>query len=150
MRTYDDNTGGTVSVEEAAAKYLSSFKGPMDKVRFIRNGISNQVFEQLRQEIPFSNEEWSKLLDVSLKSLQRYIKDESHIFKLTHSERILEVVEVCELGMEVFEDSDKFYGWTQDPKPALDYIAPIDLMRDSYGKELVLSELHAIAHGIFA
>ncbi len=150
MKTYDLNDPQNESVHEAAIAYLSSYKSPMDKVKFIRNGIPFSIFNQLRQEVPFSDEEWAVLLDISLKSLQRYIKDGTHIFKVIHSERILEVVEVCELGLAVFGNAATFYQWCQLEMPALNNISPLNLMRDSYGKSLVMDELHAIAHGVFA
>lgn len=122
----------------------------MDKVHFIRTGVPYNVFSRLRKDIPFNDDEWALLLDISLKSLQRYIKNETHVFKLTHSERILEVVEVCDLGLEVFGSKDKFYEWSKIGMPVLNNIPPIDLMRDSYGKSLVMDELNAIDHGVFA
>lgn len=150
MKKYEINKPQDDGVHEAAVQYLRSFKSPMDKVKFIRNGVPYAIFEQLREEIPFNDEEWSVLLDISLKSLQRYMKEGTHIFKVSHSERILEVIEVSELGIEVFGSQEKFHGWCLEPMPALNNIPPIDLMRDSYGKSLVLDELHAINHGIFA
>lgn len=150
MKNYDPNDSQNDSVHEAAIAYLSSYKSPMDKVKFIRTGIPFSVFNQLREEVPFSDEEWAVLLDISLKSLQRYTKDGTHVFKVIHSERILEVVEVCELGLAVFENPETFYKWCQLEMPALNHISPLNLMRDSYGKSLVMDELHAIAHGVFA
>ncbi len=150
MNKYEINNGDEKQVNEAAVQYLRSFQSPMDKVKFIRNGVPFSMFVQLREEIPFSDEEWAVLLDISLKSLQRYMKDGSHIFKVSHSERILEVVEVCELGIDVFGNSEVFYKWCKVGKPALNFIPPLELLRDSYGKSLVMDELHAIDHGIFA
>lgn len=150
MKEYDINNGEDHKVNEAAVQYLRSFQSPMDKVKFIRNGVPFPVFMQLREEVPFSDEEWAVLLDISLKSLQRYIKEGTHVFKVIHSERILEVIEVSELGIEVFGSQENFHGWSLEPMPALNNMPPIDLMRDSYGKELVMDELHAINHGIFA
>lgn len=150
MKKYDINNDEDHKINEAAVQYLRSFQSPMDKVKFIRNGVPFPVFMQLREEVPFSDEEWSVLLDISLKSLQRYIKEGTHVFKVIHSERILEVIEVSELGIEVFGSQENFHGWCLEPMPALNNMPPIDLMRDSYGKELVMDELHAINHGIFA
>lgn len=150
MKKYSINNDDKVGVNEAAVQYLRSFKSPMDKVKFIRNGVTYSVFEQLREEVPFSDEEWAALLDISLKSLQRYTKDGTHVFKIIHSERILEVIEVCELGIEVFGSQEKFHGWCLEAMPALNNLPPIDLIRDSYGKEIVIGELHAINHGVFA
>ena len=66
MKKYSINNDDKPLVNEAAVQYLRSFKSPMDKVKFIRNGVSFNVFEQLREEVPFSDEEWAVLLDISL------------------------------------------------------------------------------------
>lgn len=150
MEDYEINSDENNQVNEAALLYLRGFKSPMDKVKFIRNGVPFHVFEQLRKEVPFSDEEWAVLLDISLKSLQRYMKDGTHIFKVIHSERILEVIEVCELGVELFGSQENFHGWCLEAMPALNNMPPLDLMRDSYGKEIVMGELHSINHGVFA
>ncbi|WP_438963051.1 type II RES/Xre toxin-antitoxin system antitoxin [Nonlabens sp.] len=150
MKKYEINDGKDSKVNEAAVQYLRSFQSPIDKVKFIRSGVPFSVFMQLREEVPFSDEEWAVLLDISLKSLQRYIKEGVHVFKVIHSERILEIIEVSELGIKVFGSQENFHGWCLEAMPALNNMPPIDLMRDSYGKELVMDELHAINHGIFA
>ncbi|WP_194851031.1 type II RES/Xre toxin-antitoxin system antitoxin [Nonlabens antarcticus] len=150
MKTYKISNNSSIELREPAINYLNGNRSIMDKVRLIRDGIHYVVFKELRKTVPFTDEEWSVLLDMSLKSLQRYDKEGTHIFKLIHSERILEIVEVCELGIETFGDPDKFHDWCLDGMPALNNIPPIDLIRDSYGKELVIGELHAINHGVFA
>lgn len=54
------------------------------------------------------------------------------------------------LGNEVFEEAVQFKLWLQTPNYALGNMQPLELLRDSYGKEMVMAELHRIDHGIFA
>ena len=138
-------------VGEAAPASYGKFLGDrMSKIHSIRKGIPYYLFDMIRSLAPFSDDEWAGFLDISLKSLQRYHKDTGHVFKSSHTEKILEIAEVVHLGNEVFNSKDIFYTWCVRVNPSLNYLTPLDLMSDSYGKELVMDELHRIAHGIFA
>ncbi|MHA7128875.1 type II RES/Xre toxin-antitoxin system antitoxin [Algoriphagus namhaensis] len=125
------------------------FSDKMLLVRAIRKGIPQHLFISLKSMLPFSDEEWADFLDISLKSLQRYKKDESHLFKSIHSEKILELTEVIAAGREVFDSQEKFSLWLDTPSFALGGMKPIELIKDSYGKEMVLSEIQRIDQGIF-
>lgn len=116
----------------------------------IRKGFPFSLFRQARQFIPLDSEEWARLLDISLKSLQRYEADGHHIFKSIHTEKIIEVAEVSILGMEVFGDKARFHLWLTSPNPIFNGLLPVDMIKDSYGKDLVIDELIRIEHGVFA
>lgn len=119
-------------------------------IRSIKKGISFTFFSEIKKTVPFSDEDWAALLNISTKSLQRYAQEENFIFKPIHSEKIIEIAEVTNLGNKVFDHQDQFHLWLNTPSYALGSIAPIELLNDSYGKEIVLDELHRIDHGIFA
>jgi putative toxin-antitoxin system antitoxin component (TIGR02293 family) len=72
------------------------------------------------------------------------------MFKPNHSEKIFEIAEVTELGKVVFDNNEKFMLWLSTPNFALGNHKPVDLIRDSYGKEMVIGELHRIDQAIFA
>jgi putative toxin-antitoxin system antitoxin component (TIGR02293 family) len=59
------------------------------------------------------------------------------------------MAEVTRAGLEVFGDIDKLKLWLNTPNFALGNHKPIELLRDSYGKDMVMSELIRISHGIF-
>lgn len=115
----------------------------------IQHGIPYSLFNVIQEATPFSEKDWATFLDMSTKSLQRYKKDEV-TFKPIHSEKIIEMAEVTKLGLEVFGNKEKFNLWLHTPSFALGNIKPFDLIGDSYGKELVVSELTRINYGIFA
>ena len=127
----------------------SFFSDRMLVVDVIRRGIPNSLFMSIKDMAPFSDQEWSDFLDISLKSLQRYKKELAHVFRPIHSEKIIELAEVTSVGLEVFDTSDDFATWLNSPCYALGNIRPMELLRDSYGKELVLNELQRIDQGIF-
>ncbi|MBI6116353.1 type II RES/Xre toxin-antitoxin system antitoxin [Salegentibacter maritimus] len=117
--------------------------------RSIRKGFPFSLFEEIKSLIPFSETDWAKLFNISHKSLQRYKNEKDFYFKPIHTEKIIEIAEVAILGNEIFDSSKKFEKWLNTPSLALGNLPPLDLLMDSYGKELVMAELNRIDHGIF-
>ena len=115
----------------------------------IRTGIPYSLFDLIQKYVPFSESDWANFLDISTKSLHRYKTSSEHHFKPSHSEKIIEVAEVTKLGLDVFGSIEKLKLWLDTPSYALGKLKPIELLKDSYGKEMVISELHRINHGIF-
>lgn len=56
--------------------------------------------------------------------------------------------EVMNLGVEVFGGMEKFKLWLDTPNHSLGNLKPVELLKDSYGKELVVGELTRINYGI--
>lgn len=114
----------------------------------IRAGVPYSLFDLIQHYTPFSENDWAEILDISTKTLQRYKADSEHHFKPIHSEKIIEMAEVTKVGLDLFGDLDKLKLWLNTPCFALGKLKPIELLKDSYGKEMVISELHRINHGI--
>lgn len=114
----------------------------------IRTGIPYPLFDSIRRYTPFSENDWADFLDISTKSLQRYKASSEHHFKSIHAEKIIEIAEVTKAGLDVFGNLDKLKLWLNTPNYALGNLKPIALLKDSYGKELVINELTRINHGI--
>jgi len=114
----------------------------------IRAGIPYSLFDLIQNYTPFSESDWADFLDISTKSLQRYRVSSEHHFKPIHSEKIIEMAEVTKVGLDVFGNLEKLKLWLNTPNFALGKLKPIELLKDSYGKEMVISELIRINHGI--
>ncbi|NTW25209.1 MAG: DUF2384 domain-containing protein [Lentimicrobium sp.] len=143
----------SVNIANGIRKNLSYREFLSDRmllVHAIRAGIPYRLFVLIKDESPFSEEEWADFLSISLKSLQRYKAARDYLFKPNHSEKIFEIAEVTELGKAVFDNNEKFMLWLSTPSFALGNLKPVDLIRDSYGKEMVIGELHRIDQAIFA
>jgi len=125
------------------------FNDRMLVVHTIYRGIPYTLFQHIKELTPFSDKDWAEFLNLSMKSLQRYKVEKSYCFKPIHSEKIIELTEVTLTGMEVFDSSEQFYLWLNTPSYALGNMKPIELLKNSYGKEMVLSELNRIDQGIF-
>jgi putative toxin-antitoxin system antitoxin component (TIGR02293 family) len=118
-------------------------------VMVIRKGIPYSIFTLIQNITPFSLNDWANYLDISSKSLTRY-QQQDKPFKSSHTEKIIELAEVTNLGIEVFGNNEKFRVWLETPNYALGNLKPFDLLRDSYGKEMIIGELTRIEHGILA
>lgn len=129
--------------------YLGFITDKMLIIEAIRVGIPYSLFNLIQHYTPFSESDWANFLDISTKSLQRY-RQSSKQFKPNQSEKIIGMAEVTTIGLDVFGDMYKFKLWLDTPNFALGNLKPMDLIRDSYGKELVISELTRINYGILA
>lgn len=128
--------------------YKTFFQNKFVVIRSIRRGVPYPLFHRIKEVTPFTENDWAEYLNLSVKTLHRY-RSENQYFKPIHSEKILELAEVTRLGKEVFDSADQFYSWLNMPSIALGNMKPAELLKDSYGKELVMSELNRIEHGIF-
>ncbi len=116
-------------------------------IKLIRKGVPYSLFDLIKDVTPFSEADWAEFLNVSTKTLERY-KKASKQFKPLQSEKIIEMAEVTNVGKEVFGDMEKFKLWLETPNFALGNMKPLELLKDSYGKEMVIGELTRINHGI--
>lgn len=131
-----------------AVTYEDFLSNKMLIIVAIRTGIPYSLFGLIQAYTPFTENDWANFLDISTKSLQRYKTTAEHHFKPIHSEKIIEMAEVTKVGLDVFGSMEKLRLWLTTPNYALGSLKPIELLKDSYGKELVISELTRINYGI--
>lgn len=129
--------------------YSDFLSNKMLVILIIREGIPYSLFNLIQHYTPFSETDWAGFLDISTKSLNRY-KQSSRNLKPNQSEKIIELSEVTNVGIDVFGNLEKFKLWLDTPNFALGNLKPIELLKDSYGKEMVIGELTRINHGILA
>lgn len=127
--------------------YSDFLSNKMLMILIIREGLPYSFFNLILHYTPFSENDWANFLEISTKSLQRY-KQSSKNFKPIQSEKIIEMAEVTNVGLDVFGDMEKFKLWLDTPNYSLGNLKPIELLKDSYGKEMVISELTRINYGI--
>ncbi|MEO6637854.1 MAG: antitoxin Xre/MbcA/ParS toxin-binding domain-containing protein, partial [Ginsengibacter sp.] len=136
-------------ISNSEITYSDFLSNKLLMIHIIKRGIPYSFFNLIQHYTPFSETDWASFLDISTKSLQRY-KQSSKTFKPSQSEKIIELAEVTNVGLNVFGDMDKFKLWLDTPNFSLGKLKPIDLLMDSYGKELVIAELTRINYGILA
>ncbi|WP_236974790.1 type II RES/Xre toxin-antitoxin system antitoxin [Membranihabitans maritimus] len=151
-------------VKEPLLTYLRSGKSsairqePLDENIFkdkllmrsiVREGIPYSLFDRICSASSLNTQLWAKLMGISHKTIQRYEQDQK-TFRPSYSEKILQLAEVFATGQDVFENREKFHHWLETPSFALGSQKPMDLLKDSFGRELVIRELNNIEYGIFA
>ena len=125
------------------------FLDKMLVMKAIKLGVPFNLFELIKSTSSLSDLAWANLLDLSTKSLQRYKLENRHFGPL-QSEKILEIAEVNNMGIDVFGTIEKFGLWLDTPNFALANEKPSSLLVNSYGKSLLMAELNRINYGIFA
>lgn len=114
-----------------------------------REGIKYAAFNNLQKEIPLKSEEWSRILHLSERTLQRY-KKEKIDFGPIYSERIIEVQLLFKKGVDVFGNLEKFHHWLNSRSIALGGINPISLLDNTFGIMMLKDELTRIEYGVLA
>ncbi len=127
--------------------YSDFLSNKMLMISVIREGVPYSLFNLIKNFTPFTEDHWADFLNISTKSLHRY-KQTSKSFKSIQSEKIIEMSEVTKVGLDVFGEMEKFKLWLETPNFSLGNLKPLELLKDSYGKELVISELTRINYGI--
>jgi len=164
MRTYTQNdleTAILYKLNEEVVPYLVCTNEPApqlidmltDKLlvnQCIENGLPFTMFEEIQKYSPFNDTEWAELLELSTKSLQRYKSDKDFRFKVLQSAKIMEILEIVIKGHDLFGSREAFEHWFSTSSFALGGKKPVDLIKTSYGQQLVLTELTHIDHGIFS
>ena len=118
-------------------------------IQAVREGIAFDFFHRLTAQLPFSSTEWSRILHLTERSLQRY-KKENKTFDSLQSEKILQTMLLYKKGLEVFGTKELFDQWLESVSPALGQSRPKDLLDSSFGIDLIREELTRIEHGVLA
>ena len=129
-RTFDD--GGIYKIIDAVTK-----------------GLDYRTFTQIFNRFSFTMQEWADFLHISGKTLSRYQNDQKS-FDTPQSERILQINMLHSRGAEVFGDMESFSIWLHSENVALGNIVPKELLKSTFGIQLLMDELGRIEHGVLA
>jgi uncharacterized protein (DUF2384 family) len=106
-------------------------------------------FKKIADKAPFSLAEWSSILHVSERTLQRYAKNNSS-FASINAERALQIEKVLKEGKTTFGNTDNFYNWLKRNPTIPEGGLSIASLSTLDGIEKVLTQLGRIQHGLFA
>jgi len=133
-------------VSEPAVVYHAT---PFSKVHFARKGVSPKFVSNLMVSYNLNKTETARLTDISTKTLERHMQS-GKPFTGLQSDRLIELADLFEQGVETFGNRDKFIKWLNSEIPALGNHAPKDFLDTQKGIEIVSDEIGRIKHGIFA
>lgn len=105
-------------------------------------------FETLSQILGFSQAEWSAVLHISLRTLQRYLKDDTP-FEGLYAELLTHLSRLTQLGLSVFQSEQGFISWLRTPKQVLGYELGFEALSTITGIRLLREELGRMAHGVY-
>ncbi|MEO5649902.1 MAG: antitoxin Xre-like helix-turn-helix domain-containing protein [Ginsengibacter sp.] len=142
IKKYNLDTPPT-TVEEPLVAYGSP------KKMYITKDFTYNDFKKVNSKTDFTQKEWSDILHISERTLQRYAKDNSS-FSFSVTDRILQIDKVIERGLEVFGSYEKFLLWIRDNPYMLEGRLSLQSLASFEGITNVLAQLGRIEHGIFA
>lgn len=155
-KSYPEKETVIRTVEESMVVYGTSIgysstddRGVFSIIDSVNRGISFTTFEAIIKKYSFTLQNWADFLHISNKTLSRYQK-ESKTFDALQSERILQIEILYTKGEEVFGNRDNFTKWLETGNLALGDILPLDLLKSSFGIQLLIDELTRIEHGVLA
>ena len=113
------------------------------------NNFKYEDFKKVADKIPFTQAEWSEILHISERTLQRYAKD-NHLFAPINAERILLINKVLAEAKITFGKTEKFYEWIQRNPYMMEGNLSVQSLSTYEGIQNVLTQLGRIQQGIFA
>ncbi len=133
-----------IKVEEPLAVYSNTVKVIPSMKDFTFN-----EFKKIAANAPFSQAEWSALMHVSERTLQRYAKNNGS-FAPINAERALQIDKVLKEGKITFGDVEKFYSWIKREPYMLEGNLSFNSLTTYDGIQKVLTQLGRIQQGLFA
>lgn len=118
-------------------------------IKSTREGVDYDTFDNLLGRFPLNNSDWSRILNVSERTMQRY-KREKKRFDSIHSERLLLIMLLFKKGVDVFESTDNFIKWLNSENISLGGVKPMNMLDNTFGVNLIKDELIRIEHGVLA
>lgn len=106
-------------------------------------------FKKISSKVDFTQKEWSAILHISERTLQRYAHD-NRSFTTGVVDRISQINKVLQRGKEVFGSYAKFNLWLRDNPYMLEGRLSLKSLASIEGINNVLTQLGRIEHGIFA
>ena len=106
-------------------------------------------FKKIADKVDLTQKEWSDILHISERTLQRYAHDNG-FFNTGVIDRILQINKVFGRGKEVFGSYEKFNLWLHGNPYMLEGQLSIHSLASIEGINKVLTQLGRIEHGILA
>ena len=119
-----------------------------EKIGMIKEGISKNDLENLKEKTGFDYHQLSKVLSVARATLIN--KKGNDRFDISISEKIVSVADIYSYGYEVFEDESRFNDWIFRANAALGGQSPFDLLDSQYGREEIKNLIGRIDYGVYS
>ncbi|MCA1758144.1 MAG: DUF2384 domain-containing protein [Bacteroidales bacterium] len=118
-------------------------------INVTREGIDYKTFNEFTVSYPLNISAWSKILNMSERTIQRYRREKKRLDSI-HTEKLLLIMLLFNKGVSVFGNITNFLAWINSKSIPLGGVKPIDLLDNSFGINMVKDELIKIEHGVLA
>ena len=118
-------------------------------INVTRKGIDYKTFNEFTVSYPLNISTWSKILNMSERTIQRYKREKRRLDSI-HTEKLLLIMLLFNKGVSVFGSTSNFLTWINSKSIPLGGVKPIDLLDNSFGINMVKDELIKIEHGVLA
>lgn len=113
-----------------------------------RTGMKMGYLLYLAQLMSLGFADLGRLLNVSLRTIQRYSPD--FVLDADASSKVIQLSMLNAHGREVFGDQQIFNQWLKEPVRELDDRPPLEFLDTPFGYRILHQILGRIEHGIFA
>jgi putative toxin-antitoxin system antitoxin component (TIGR02293 family) len=110
-----------------------------------KEGFSMKSVKPLITYLDLPQDKFASLIGVSSRTISRW--DNDSMIGVLASKTLLELDRLSKKGIDTFGDAELFKGWLKQPNVALGDVAPIDMLVEPYGVELVEDALAALEYG---
>lgn len=141
-RKYRENTKVSKVEEPIAIPYQ-----PAKRLAIVAD-FPYSKFAKIAARVPFTQKEWANILHLSEKTLQRYSKD-NKTFEGIYVDRILQLEQLINMGLETFIDAETFYRWLKREKKVLGHTLNFESLYSSQGIQDVTDEIGRIQYGVY-
>ncbi|MEO6218898.1 MAG: antitoxin Xre-like helix-turn-helix domain-containing protein [Ginsengibacter sp.] len=129
-------------VEEPEVAYITK------QIRLTKQFTFSE-FIKIAENINLTQKEWSDILHISERTLQRYAKDNS-VFNFSVIDRILLIDRVIKKGVDVFGTPNDFIIWLKQEPSSIEGKLDFGSLASFDGTAKILNQLGRIEHGILA
>ncbi len=144
MKSKMNDQKNTKTGKVGEAKAVNSAK----QIRLTKDFTFNE-FKKIADKIDLTQKEWSGVLHISERTLQRYAKDNS-TFNFGVIDRILLIEKVFKKGIDVFGNAKDFLAWLKAGPVSIDGRLGFPSLASFDGNTKILNQLGRIEHGILA
>jgi uncharacterized protein (DUF2384 family) len=116
----------------------------------IRNNFTSSHAKNFISYSELSINTWSKILPISVRTLQRSLDNKKKTLELIVSETFIEIGEIYKIGLLAFDnDKERLNEWLFTGNAYFNHKRPVDIMDTHKGRDLIKSELTRIEYSEF-
>ena len=141
-KEYKQNPNEPMKAEEAWPRSAYQKKSSLKDFTF-------SDFKKISAKVDFTQKEWSEILHISERTLQRYSHDNGN-FSSGAIDRLLQIDKVIQRGKDVFGSYQKFNNWLRSEPFFLEGRLSLHSLTSIEGIHNVIIQLGRIEHGIFS